>query len=78
MKHALEVAMEIQQSLLPPGPPEAAGVDGREVVGVNRETEAVAQGVARTECGLHAGNVVQSAAEQAEKETARDLWADAS
>ena len=30
------------------------------------------------ECGLHSGNVVQSAAEQAEKETARDLWADAS
>ena len=30
------------------------------------------------ECGLHSGNVVQSAAEQAEKEAARDLWADAS
>lgn len=30
------------------------------------------------ECGLHSGNVVQSAADQAEKEAARDLWADAS
>ena len=30
------------------------------------------------ECGLHSGNVVQSAAEQAEKEATRDLWADAS
>lgn len=27
LKHALEIAMEIQQSLLPPGPPSAAGVD---------------------------------------------------
>jgi len=26
------------------------------------------------ECGLHSGNVVASAAEQAEKEAARDLW----
>lgn len=27
LKHALEIAMEIQQSLLPPGPPQAAGAD---------------------------------------------------
>lgn len=27
LKHALELAMEIQQSLLPPGPPEASGLD---------------------------------------------------
>ena len=27
LKHALELAMEIQQSLLPPGPPEAPGID---------------------------------------------------
>ena len=27
LKHALEIAMEIQQRLLPPGPPEAEGVD---------------------------------------------------
>ena len=26
------------------------------------------------ECGLHSGNVVQSAAEQAERESAPDLW----
>lgn len=34
----------------------------------------MAQEATGKECGLHSGNVVQSAAEQAKREAVRDLW----
>ena len=46
----------------------------REVRAFVTGQQCVAQDATGKECGLHSGNVVASAAEQAQQEAVRDLW----